>query len=313
MLYRRRFLLAFLESLSGPINWTDFQKLLFLFCNYSGRHHYDFFPHKFGAYSLLASSDIRKLSEIGYLSYNPNISLRKTMQHTAQVASVDRMALDRFVRINDNIRSRNLIRKTYLEYPSFVIRSRIAKSILTPIEYAIVQKKLEVDNSSQIFTIGYEGVSIDRFVNSLIENNINALIDVRNNPVSMKPGFSKRSLAEYMKVVDIGYFHFPELGIPSRLRQDLKTRADYERLFLFYLSDIISYQRKSIADLMKILLEQRRVALTCYEADYSLCHRSKLAEEIAALSKPVLPVRHLRSENKPTGVSPSPRLDLFTT
>jgi len=75
----------------------------------------------------------------------------------------------------------------------------------------------------------------------------------------------------------IRYIHFPNLGIASDQRKELKSQDDYEALFAEYgktlLKQNISDQQK-IIDLVK---KELRVAVTCFEADVYLCHRFHLA------------------------------------
>lgn len=65
-----------------------------------------------------------------------------------------------------------------------------------------------------LFTIGYEGSSLDGYLNRLIKNNVRTLIDLRRNPLSRKYGFSKKTLAETVKKLGIDYVHIPELASP---------------------------------------------------------------------------------------------------
>jgi uncharacterized protein (DUF488 family) len=58
-----------------------------------------------------------------------------------------------------------------------------------------------------LFTIGYEGKGIEKFLNSLIKNNIKVLCDVRKNPLSRKFGFSKTKLEHLCKQIEIYYIH----------------------------------------------------------------------------------------------------------
>lgn len=46
-----------------------------------------------------------------------------------------------------------------------------------------------------VFTIGYEGLSIGRFLSLLAEHGIDTIVDVREYPVSRKLGFSKKGQA----------------------------------------------------------------------------------------------------------------------
>jgi uncharacterized protein (DUF488 family) len=129
-----------------------------------------------------------------------------------------------------------------------------------------------------LFTIGYEGLSIDEYLGRLIEHDIHALIDVRSNPLSRKPGFSKSSFKDHLEKAGIKYFHIPELGVPSKLRKNLSTREAYESLLDYYGREILPSKTDSLEKINEVLLEYSHVALTCFEADYKMCHRHKITE-----------------------------------
>ena len=132
-----------------------------------------------------------------------------------------------------------------------------------------------------MFTIGYEGISLEKYLQKLVQNNVKILVDVRKNPLSMKFGFSKTLLKRYSNSLGIEYLHIPEVGINSDKRQVLESQADYDRLFDDYrkttLSETSAHQ-KQILDLLK---KHKRVALTCFEAEPCQCHRSHLAASIS--------------------------------
>ena len=53
--------------------------------------------------------------------------------------------------------------------------------------------KMLDQNSSQVelLTIGYEGVKIEEFLDTLLEAEVTVLLDIRELPLSRKKGFSK--------------------------------------------------------------------------------------------------------------------------
>jgi uncharacterized protein (DUF488 family) len=55
-------------------------------------------------------------------------------------------------------------------------------------------------SASELFTIGYEGRGIGDFVGYLKHFKISCLIDVREIPISRKPGFSKKPSAKNLKM-----------------------------------------------------------------------------------------------------------------
>ena len=66
MYYRRKVLLALIETFDGALKKTDCQKLLFLFCQYTCKNHYDFSPHKFGSFSYLVYQDKQRLTDLNF-------------------------------------------------------------------------------------------------------------------------------------------------------------------------------------------------------------------------------------------------------
>ena len=91
-----------------------------------------------------------------------------------------------------------------------------------------------VQSGRILFTIGYEGLSVEAFTNALLKNDVRLLCDVRKNPLSRKYGFSKSLLEHIMGTVGIEYIHFPDLGIESSRRSSLETQEDYKSLFVNY-------------------------------------------------------------------------------
>jgi uncharacterized protein (DUF488 family) len=58
-----------------------------------------------------------------------------------------------------------------------------------------------------LLTIGYEGKSLETYLNQLIKAGVTLLCDVRRNAVSRKYGFSKSTLSEARMRVGIDYEH----------------------------------------------------------------------------------------------------------
>lgn len=227
MFYRRKILLALLEAFGGILPKTDCQKLIFLFCLRRGKNYYDFFPHKYGNFSFLLYQDWERLVALGYLVRQSYFQLNEPQPYLRQIQLEDRLVLEALVSEVKGLRGEDLIRKVYLEVPYYASRSEIAHRILSKDEYKALKSERNNDESSCLFTIGYEGISIDAFLNALILNNVIALVDVRKNPISMKYGFSKTKFANYIQTAGLSYFHIPDLGVPSELRKELKNSSAY--------------------------------------------------------------------------------------
>lgn len=295
MFYRQKILLALIELCGGKIKSTDLEKLLFLYCKTTEENHYDFFPYKFGAFSFVSYYDKRKLIEKGVLKNADDFELVSSKSYVRQLSIKDQHCLREFVTKTQNLRGKQLLRKTYIEHPFFAYKSEIAHSILTIDELQRMNSNgAEITTSdSTLFTIGYEGISIDEYLYQLIKKNVKALIDVRQNPLSRKHGFSKNALASYLQKVNIAYYHIPELGIPSNLRKDLNGDKSYSALFDHYAENILPYQSIYLEKIQDLLKKHKRLTLTCFEADHNYCHRHKITEALKADNSFNYPVVHI--------------------
>ena len=75
-----------------------------------------------------------------------------------------------------------------------------------------------------LFTIGYEKARLGDVVATLAAAGIATLIDVRDRPISRRPGFSKHQLAAAVEAVGIGYIHLQALGTPPEGREAGRRR-----------------------------------------------------------------------------------------
>ena len=115
---------------------------------------------------------------------------------------------------------------------------------------------------------------------------------MRKNPLSRKYGFSKKTLQNACEAVNIKYIHLPELGIVSEKRKSLSSQKDYDALFSDYEQNIIPNQKREIKFIFSLIKNYERVAITCYEAQPTLCHRSRVANAVHNLEASI-PLTHL--------------------
>ena len=133
-----------------------------------------------------------------------------------------------------------------------------------------------------MLTIGYEGKSLDTYLNQLIKASVTLLCDVRRNAISRKYGFSGSTLSEACSQVGILYVHLPGLGIASSERQGLSKNEDYVVLFSAYKEERLPNHEPELDRIQSwIVKEKHRVALTCFERDPHHCHRHCVADAIA--------------------------------
>ena len=135
-----------------------------------------------------------------------------------------------------------------------------------------------------LFTIGYEGLSLEQYIKKLILFDVHTLCDVRKNAYSQKYGFSKHTLEKACVGVGIRYVHVPQLGIESDKRRDLRSQKDYDILFDEYERTTLKENTEALLYVRSIIDADKRVALTCFEKDPRQCHRSRVAKALMQLS-----------------------------
>lgn len=284
MYYRRKILLSLLQVFNNELDKISLQKLLMLFTKLQSRPDYHFVPYKFGCYSFQASADLstmakyKQVEEVG----KKWLKTDKT-DYLQELKDSDRKALRNIKSLYAGKTKDELIRITYLQYPFFVLNSTISHEILNATEYQAVEQVKPSFSSTVLFTIGYEGVSLEEYLNKLIVNGIKMLCDVRKNSLSMKYGFSKSQLKHACEGVKIQYVHIPDLGIESDKRQELHNQSDYDILFRQYRTDTLTKTRPQQEYILELLKENKRIALTCFEANICQCHRKHLAEAVTKL------------------------------
>lgn len=146
--------------------------------------------------------------------------------------------------------------------------------------------------TTNLYTFGYEGLTIDAFVARLKESGVKTIIDVRELPLSRKKGFSKTAFSTALHGAGIAYAHMPALGCPKPTRDAYRADGNwsaYTKRFLAYLAT----QGEAVAELAKIA-RATSACLVCYEADFNFCHRSMVARAVAQTGGPR--VMHLNAK-----------------
>jgi len=144
----------------------------------------------------------------------------------------------------------------------------------------------------KLMTCGYEGTKPSQFFSTLLSNKVATIVDLRELPLSRKPGFSKSALATSAKRYNLNYVHIPALGCPREIRHAYREDNNwsrYARRFLAYLKT----QGQAIDELAE-LIERERCCLLCFEADPNFCHRSYVAEDLTTRNGAKLSIVHLR-------------------
>jgi uncharacterized protein (DUF488 family) len=294
MYYRRKILLALLEAFDNRLDKISLQKLLMLVTKQQLKPDFYFVPYKYGCFSFQANADLATMTKYNQVRTEDKCWVKTDSEkYLLSLKERDRQAI-RYIKLQyGNKNADELIKYSYVKFPYFAVNSTIAKERLSQEEYQkVIESRPKLDKTI-LYTIGYEGVSLEEYLNKLIINDIKVLCDVRKNSVSMKYGFSKSQLQKACEGVGIKYVHIPELGIDSDKRQDLNTQKDYDKLFAIYRSDILSQTIDAQDKLLKLLKEHKRIALTCFESNICQCHRKHLADAIIKLPDFKYELKHL--------------------
>ncbi len=294
MYYRRKIILALLQLFDGQLDKIPLQKLLFLFTQRQAKAEYEFIPYKFGCYSYSANADMTAMVTRGFLNEDEKSFEKKDKtDYLKQLKPADLKLLMEVKANYGKMSATALMKHTYINFPFYATRSEVIETILTKEELENVIKAKPKGNKTVLFTIGYEGISLEEYLVRLLKNDVKVLVDVRNNPLSMKYGFSKSQLKKYCASLGIDYVHIPEVGIQSDQRQELNTQSDYDKLFAVYRKANLSKTTNSQNEILKLLKLHKRIALTCFEANICQCHRKHLAEAIETLPGFNYEVKHI--------------------
>ncbi|MDQ4138797.1 MAG: DUF488 domain-containing protein [Actinomycetota bacterium] len=131
--------------------------------------------------------------------------------------------------------------------------------------------------AGRIYSVGYEGLTVAGLVERLRQSRVEELVDVRANPASRRPGFSKKKLSESMAAAGIAYRHEPLLGNAFREVEDFAAAMALMRGHL-----AAGEPAEAVARLVTSA-DGRRIAVLCLENDQRRCHRQVVLE--AALAR----------------------------
>jgi uncharacterized protein (DUF488 family) len=131
----------------------------------------------------------------------------------------------------------------------------------------------------KIYTIGYEGATMDDFLAALRDAGVQQVIDIRALPLSRRPGFSKSSLAASLREAGIGYVHLKALGTPKPGR-DAAKKGDRATLERVYAGQLELPEAQAQAAQLLDLTRETSSALLCFERDPSMCHRTLLLDAV---------------------------------
>ncbi|MDR8389636.1 DUF488 domain-containing protein [Aliifodinibius sp. S!AR15-10] len=289
MYYRRKAIVALLQTFGRELSPTRFQYLLFLFTRRQKDPAYEFVPGTEGPFSFQAESDKGTMIKYELLEDKDDWVVLTEQDYREELKGDDQ---DILVDLYDQYEGESyhkLFNDICREFPFYAIRSD-PEALEEEVRKRVEQSR-PVNREQKIYTIGYEGIKAETYMNRLLQNDVRLLVDVRKNSMSRKFGFSKSQLQEMCDELDITFMHVPELGIAKEKRKDVDTRAEYQELFREYEETILPKRTQQLEKLYGLYREYQRVALTCYEKDPKDCHRHKITNRLESTFE--IPVEHL--------------------
>jgi uncharacterized protein (DUF488 family) len=130
----------------------------------------------------------------------------------------------------------------------------------------------------KLYTIGYEGATQADLIAALEAAGVRRLIDVRQLPLSRRPGFSKTPLRLALAEHGIDYVHLKALGTPPEGREAAR-RGRHDDMARVYRAALADPAAIAEAERMRSLAEEAPSALLCFEREPAHCHRQILIEE----------------------------------
>jgi uncharacterized protein (DUF488 family) len=162
---------------------------------------------------------------------------------------------------------------------------------------------------SRVVTIGVYGFNAEEFLATLRDARVRLLMDVRQRRGVRGPEYAwanSKRLQAALADAGIEYEHHPELAPTTELRRlqyaeddrqgvGKRSRTELAPAYVErYLSEILD--RVDLAALASDLPAEGATALLCVERDPEACHRSLIADRLAA--EPGLSVEHLRPRGR---------------
>ena len=148
--------------------------------------------------------------------------------------------------------------------------------------------------NNTVYTIGYTGFTIEEFLKTLKDNDINVVIDVRSSPYSERyPDYNKESLSFILKAENIYYRNYAsEFGA----RQDNRSFYSSEGYLDF---DLFAKSEQFLSGVKKMknsIAQGYKIVFLCAEKKPVQCHRAILVAR--AFHNLGYKVIHFLPENK---------------
>lgn len=280
MFPRRRALLRFVELAGGKIERLRLVKLMFLYSqdpSSAKQSRYQFVPYNRGPFSFLLYRDLSLLKEAGLTSEPDENHFSLTEEGRAHARSFK----DEAARMADRVHSRwsSTSRRALIDY---VYENHEWYASRSASRQKPQNRKVTDAPIGSFFSVGYQSLSIDAFLDLLMRNSVRVLVDTRFTPTSRVYGFHARTLTKLCDNVGIGYITERSLGVPKHERP-VSRGVESASLFESTYAETLRRNRDAVMR-VATLAKSRRAAIMCYEADAGDCHRGLLGSRLQDLT-----------------------------
>ena len=269
---RKQALLRLMHLAGGSIGRLRLVKLMFLHAREPGvppTRRYDFVPYGQGPYSFVMYRDLRSLADAGLATRDNEREFGLTPQGSAMALELESSAIAAEDRVHARWEGKStgeLIDHVYGVDRWFTRRSdRDGGRHKRPMPVA----------PNNVYTVGYQRLSLDGFLDLLLRLGIQVLVDSRHVPMSRVYGFHSSTLGNVCSKVGIEYQSERELGVPKVVREAYWSTGDHGAFEAAY-SEIV---RRNVGSMKRVAGQMREsaTAVMCVEASASECHRRLLA------------------------------------
>jgi uncharacterized protein (DUF488 family) len=135
----------------------------------------------------------------------------------------------------------------------------------------------------EVLSVGHSTRPLEAFMGMLRAHGVQRVVDVRTVPRSRhNPQFDRDTLPAALRAAGIGYVHLPALGGLRHARPDSRNTAWRNASFRGFADYMQTPEFAAGLEALLALAARERVALMCAEAVPWRCHRSLIADALAA-------------------------------
>ena len=150
-----------------------------------------------------------------------------------------------------------------------------------------------------VLTIGHSNHPLDRFLALLAQHEVEALVDIRRFPGSIKhPHFHRDNLAAALQKATVEYHWLEALGGRRHKQRDESANLGLENKgFRNYADYMLSPKFEAAIQRLVERAERANTAIMCAESVFFRCHRMLVSDYLVSHGHSVL---HIVNEKAPT-------------